>query len=261
MQRRHFLNSALALSATALTHSAVAQAPRPQEFYLLRRYRLETGPETKLTETYLAEALIPALNKAGISPIGAFNVTVGPEFPAIYLLIPTSRLEDVLSIEARLAQDERFLKLAEPFWDAPGREPAFSRIDSSLLMAIDGWPKLTPAPASKPRQQVFQLRTYENPTFQAHYRKITMFGAGEIDIFIKNGFQCLFFADNVIGTRTPSISYMLSFADMADYTEKWNHFLADPAWKKISTDPRYAFEPLVTTYTNILLAPTAFSQI
>ena len=54
MERRHFLAASLATSVAAIAGSAGAQAPanREREFYLLRRYSLQTGPQTKLTEDY-----------------------------------------------------------------------------------------------------------------------------------------------------------------------------------------------------------------
>ena len=76
MERREFLTSTLATSAFALAGSASAQpaSGRPREYYEIRKYHLQTGPQTKLTDTYLSEALIPALNRLGIAPVGAFHL-------------------------------------------------------------------------------------------------------------------------------------------------------------------------------------------
>jgi hypothetical protein len=54
---------------------------------------------------------------------------------------------------------------------------------------------------------------------------------------------------------------MLRFVDSADLDAKWNVFRNDPAWKKLSADPRFAFEPIVTNITNLILSPLAASQI
>jgi hypothetical protein len=42
---------------------------------------------------------------------------------------------------------------------------------------------------------------------------------------------------------------------------KWEVFRNDPNWKKLSADARFAFEPIVSNITNLILTPTAFSQI
>ena len=148
MERRQFLAASIATSAVALAGNATAQAPATtgREFYQLRSYSLKSGPQLKLTESYFADALIPALARIGMGPIGAFSITIGPETPGYYLLIPGSSTEVQATLDLRLAQDAAFMKTAEPFWNATAASPAFQRVESSLLAAFEGWPKLTPPP-------------------------------------------------------------------------------------------------------------------
>ena len=264
MQRRRFLASSLAASAAALTGKAEAQATsaRPREYYELRKYLMQSGPQTKLTENYLSAALIPALNRLGMSPIGVFNVSIGPETPAIYVLTPSTSLETLVANRLRLTDDQQFRQAAEPFWSAPAKEPPFVRIESQLLIAFEGWPKLTPPPsAAQHGKRMFELRTYESATVQDHVRKVEMFNKGEFEIFKKAGFDQVFYGDALIGTRLPHLTYMLSFADLTDRDAKWEAFRNNPDWKKLSSDPRYAFEPIVSNITNLILTPTTFSQI
>src|ERR1035438_7383549 len=88
MERRRFLSASVAASAFAMTGSGQAQAPGAREFYQMRRYALQSGPQTKLTEDYFADALIPAVTRMGMGPVGALRLDLGPETPAFYLLIP-----------------------------------------------------------------------------------------------------------------------------------------------------------------------------
>ena len=264
MKRRQFLTSSLAASALALAKQSEAQAPagKPREYYELRKYFLQSGPQTKLTNSYLSDALIPALNRLGISPVGAFNLDIGPETPTLYLLLPSASLETLATAELRLARDEQFMKAAEPFWNAPAKEPAFLRVESSLLIAFEGWPQLiVPAATAQHGKRVFQLRTYESPSNQDHVRKVEMFHHGEFDIFQKAGFGQVFYGDTLIGPRLPNLTYMLTFSDLAEMNAKWEAFRTDPAWKTLSALPRYSFESIVSNISNLLLSPTAYSQI
>jgi NIPSNAP len=59
----------------------------------------------------------------------------------------------------------------------------------------------------------------------------------------------------------PSLTYMLTFKDLAALTAGWEAFRVDPAWKKLSTDPRYSSDTLVSNITNLVLSPTGYSQI
>jgi hypothetical protein len=264
LERRSFLTSSLAASALAFAGKSGAQAPagKPREYYELRKYHMQTGPQTRLTESYLSDALIPALNRLGMSPIGVFNLTIGPETPTLYVLIPSASVETLVTADLRLVQDKQFMDAAEPFWNVPAKEPAYIRIESSLLIAFEGWPKLVlPAGTAQHAKRVFQLRTYESPTNQDHVRKVEMFHNGEFDIFQKAGFGQVFYGDTLIGQRLPSLTYMLSFGDLSEMNAKWEIFGNDPNWKKLSASPRYAFEQTVSNISNLILTPTAFSQI
>jgi hypothetical protein len=264
VQRRRFLASSLATSALALAGKSGAQssANKPREYYELRKYFMQSGPQTKQTESYLSDALIPALNRLGMSPVGVFNLSIGPETPTLYVLIPSASLEPLVTSDLHLAQDQQFMQSAAPFWAATAKEPPYIRVESTLLIAFEGWPKITPPPSTAQHaKRIFQLRTYESPTNGDHVRKVEMFHNGEFEIFQKAGFAQVFYGDALIGPRLPHLTYMLSFADLTEMDAKWEVFRNDPAWKKLSASPRYAFEPIVSNITNLILAPTPFSQI
>lgn len=263
MQRRNFLKSSVAFSAAALARGAAAQsqAAKAREYYQLRKYSLQSGPQLQLTENYFGQALLPALNRMDITPVGAFRLEIGPETPAYYLLIPSSSLETLVTIDLRLSQDEQFLKSADVFWNAPAKEPAFLRVESSLLIAFEGWPKLTPPQFAEPHaKRIFQLRTYESATHQDHVRKVEMFHHGEFEIFARSGFRQVFYGDTLIGPRMPNLTYMLSFTDQAELNAQWDKFRNDAEWKKLSSSPRYAFEQIVSNISNLILSPLNVSQ-
>jgi hypothetical protein len=259
MHRREFLAGSVAASALAIGSAAQTEtsATRQREFYQLRRYALQSGPQLAMAEKYISEALIPALAKKS-GPVGAFRLDIGPETPTFYVLIPILAPAMAGALELELAQDPEYVKAAEPFWSAPAASPAFLRIDSSLLVAFEGWPRITPPAKGK---RIFQLRTYESPSYRDHILKVQMFHSGEFEIFKNAGLQPVFFGDTLIGQRMPSLTYMLSFADSTELDAKWAAFRNDPAWKKLSADPRFAFEAIVSNITNLILSPLAASQI
>ena len=106
MDRRNFLSGSLAASALSLATAAdlSAQAGSTSdksapEYMDLRRYHLASGPGVKLTTVFFADALIPALNRLGIGPVGAFSVYFGPDSPSYYLLMPSSKMETLVTAE------------------------------------------------------------------------------------------------------------------------------------------------------------------
>lgn len=264
MHRRRFLAASLAGSALAMTRSTQAQAggSRAREFYQIRRYSLYSGPQSGLTEHFVSDALIPALTRRGMGPIGAFRLEYGQETPQTYVVIPGPSVEALATLDLELAKDEQFLKSAEPFWSAPAAATPFLRVEYSLLAAFEGWPKITPPPgAATKAKRIYQLRTYESPSYRDHVRKVEMFNNGEFEIFKTAGFNPVFFGDTIVGSRMPSLTYMLSMADAAAMDAHWNSFRDNPDWKKLSSDQKYAFEPIVSNISNLVLSPLPSSQV
>jgi hypothetical protein len=269
MERRQFLASTLATSAlAAASPRTLAQTAHEsgdtnkREFYQLRRYLLASGPQRKLTDDYLRDALVPALNRMEFSPVGVFNVTIGPEMPVMYVLIPSLSVEKLVTVDDRLKKDDEYMKIAAPFLNAPGKEPAFKRVESSLMQAFERIPRIMlPAVSASRSPRLFEMRTYESPSDLDHWRKIEQMSSGEADIFTKAGVPQVFYGDTLIGQRLPSLTYMLCFESLADRDKRWDTFLASSAWKVLSSDPRFTYENIVSNVTNIMLAPTTYSQI
>jgi hypothetical protein len=270
MDRRNFLSSSIAFSGLSLASAGnlLAQRGSPAdgsapEYMDLRRYHLATGPGVKLTNNFFSEALIPALNRLGIGPVGAFSVYFGPDSPSYYLLMPSSKLETLVTADLQLEKDDVFMKAAAPFWDAPAIAPPYIRIESSLLRAFPGYPKVTPpASVGTKGQRIYHLRQYQSPTNMDHVRKVEMFHNGEFGIFAKAGATGVFYADTLIGPNMPNLTYMLSFPDMTALEADWERFSADPDWKKLSADPRYNLDPpTVSNITSLILRPLACSQV
>lgn len=265
LDRRHFISASLATSAVALSGETRAQAAPAagREYYQLRRYHLQSGPQNGLTEHFIADALIPAVTRRGMGPVGAFRLDIGPETPVYYVLIPSTSVEELATLDLALAKDDAFLKAAEASWSAPATAPAFLRTDSTLLAAFEGWPKVTPPPKSPSGsgKRVYQLRTYESPSYRDHVRKVEMFHSGEFDLFKAAGFHNVFFGDTLVGARMPSLTYMLSFNDLSELNEHWAAFSNNPDWKKLSADPKYAFESIVSNISNQILSALSCSQI
>lgn len=259
MDRRDFLAASIAASASALTGTAQPKPASSREYYQIRRYQLQSGPQLALTSSYFSEALIPALTRLGMGPAGAMQLTYGPETPAYYLIVPGPSAGALAELDLTLSRDADFLKSAAPFWDATAKAPAFQRVESWLLAAFEGWPKLTPPATSGKR--IFQLRTYESPSNGDHVRKVEMFHSGEFQCFIQSGCSPVFFGDTLIGSRMPCLTYMLTFPDMAALEAGWDKFRTNPDWKKLSSNPRFAYDQIVDNISNLILTPLPCSQI
>ena len=104
MKRREFLAASIAASATAIAGKMESQPAPPREFYQIRRYQLQSGPQLALTQSYFAHALIPALARMGMGPVGAMQLTFGPDTPVYYLIIPGSSAAALAELDLTLSR-------------------------------------------------------------------------------------------------------------------------------------------------------------
>src|SRR5436190_9439006 len=170
MKRRDFLKSFALTSVATLgaTLPTVAAEPEPKparEFYELGLYHLRQGPMLKRFDDFYRDVAVPAWNRAGVTPVGVFDLTVGPDAPTKYVLLPFKSLDALGAAHEKFESDAEMLK-AE-FTNVPPTDPAYVRKESSLLLAFSGMPKLEVlGQIAEKKPRLFELRTYE-----AHSRK------------------------------------------------------------------------------------------
>jgi hypothetical protein len=230
-----------------------------RDYYELRQYLLETEAQRSLLDAYLRDAAIPALNRIGVQPVGVFVPREGGPGP-VYVLLRHASPEAVATLEERLLADEDYCRKGSPLLDAPAAAPAFKRMESSLLLAFRGMPKMeTPAKGS---DRVFQLRIYESPSVKTGRKKVEMFNdAGEIAIFRRVGLNPVFFGQSLVGGKMPNLTYMLGFANADQQQAAWTKFREDPEWLALRAKPEYGDKEILCGITNLLLKPAEYSQI
>lgn len=262
MDRRNFVRSSIAAGAMLGSPKALRTTVGKKNtrlWYELRTYQFANDDQRQLTEGYLEQAYLPALNRSGISPVGVFTETEPQGIARLYLLIPFSSLDTLTGLDKKLAADSAYVKAGEAYLNAPATSPAYGRIESSLLHAFVHMPGID-VPEKKPR--LFELRCYENPSEDAGKKKIEMFNdAGEIDIFRRVGARPVFFGETIIGERRPNLTYMLCFADMQAHDTCWKAFGNDPDWKRLKGMDEYSDARLISKITRTFLAPARYSQI
>ena len=259
MNRREFLATGVAgLAATNLAGSVQAAGnPAQRQFFEWRQYHLRTGSNKNMVGDFLKNVGIAAMNRIGIKTVGVFNPVYGPSKPTLHVLLVHDSLDSVLNASSRLLEDKEVREKGAAFIDASMSEPAYVRIESSLMAAFTHMPKLE-APALKER--IFELRIYESHSAKAGKKKVEMFNeGGEIAIFKKTGLNPVLFGETIIGPNLPNLHYMLAFKDMVDRDQKWQVFRDSPDWKKLSADP--AYKDTVSNITDLILKPTDYSQI
>jgi len=262
MKRRNFLQKSIVacLGASAFAKNVVAaDAPAvSRDVYELRSYTLNVSKKP-LLDDYLGNAFIPALHRLGIGPVGVFSEKPNEDKIAVYVLLVLKSADQSVTLPDRLAADAEHQKAGADYLAASAADPVYERIESSLLSAIEGMPKLDKPDTANAR--LLNLRIYESHNEHAAAKKVEMFNMHELPIFLRVGLKPVFFGEAVVGTRLPNLTYMLVFPDDAARTAAWGRFGADEDWKKLKAIPEYADKAIVSKITNKILTPEPYSEI
>ena len=257
MERRTFVQASLA-AACAATAGPAAAAPADREFYELRTYSLKPAKQPALDD-YLAHAYIPAVKRQGVAAVGVLLDASDAQATKAHVLNVHRTADGAAMLPGRLAADAEYQKAAAAYLAARAADPVYLRIESSLLAALAGMPKIERPDASKPR--LLNLRIYESHNERAAAKKVEMFEGGELAIFRRVGLTPVFFAQAVAGARMPNLTYLLAFPDEAGRKAAWDRFRADPEWLKLKALPEYADKEIVSGITNLVLTPAAYSEV
>jgi hypothetical protein len=260
MDRREFVAAAAAAAASPKRQLHKAAQSAPRQYIEMRRYHLLPGKKQSAFIDNFGSAVIPALNRAGIAKVGAFTVVYGENAPTLVVVLPHPTLDSVVSLRDRVSNDADFARAGAAIINAPLSDPAFVRVDSTLLHAFEAMPAVeAPVGTGTNKARVYELRTYESHSGRAAGNKLRMFNAGEVPIFRRAGLTPVFFGETLVGANMPSLTYMLAFPDMTARDAAWGRFGQDPEWKTLSSDPQY--QDNVSAITDIILQPTAYSQL
>jgi hypothetical protein len=263
MDRREFVKSSLAAGAIGASESSGMEphaSVQERHLYELRIYHLRSDIDPARTRAFFGDHFIPAMQRLDVGPVGAFVPETGFRRESLVVLIDYRSAEEMRAVRDRLRSDRDFVDAWRAFETGPGLP--YVRYDSRLSIAFEGHPRVeAPAGTADAAPRVFEMRTYESRNAFSLERKIAMFNEAEIEVFRISGITPVFFGEDLVGPRLPSLTYMVAFADIAAREQAWTTFRAHPEWLRIRDDPRWAAEGAVSASDIALLRPTAFSQI
>jgi cytidyltransferase-like protein len=147
------------------------------------------------------------------------------------------------------------------YLSTPKASPAYDRVDTWLLRAFAGQPKLAVPAFSKTKTatRIFELRDYQSHSEERALSKMAMFDDGEITLMQDLGMAPVFFGQALAGPDLPHLRYITCGPDLPTHLNNWKKFGPDPRWVKMKDDPRY--KDNTSKNTARFLVPTAYSQL
>jgi len=245
---------------------AFSQAAKAK-FHMLKVYHLKDQSQEGRLDTYLQQAYLPALHRAGISKVGVFKPAEALESSSpdsttqrVYVYIPLTSQDQFFTLEQTLAKDKQYAAAGKDYIDAPYNAPLYNRFEVNLIEGFTGMPGMNvPKLKAAPQERIYELRSYESATEKLYQNKVSQFNAGEIEIFDRLGFNAVFYGRVLAGCKMPNLLYMTTFENMAEREQHWKAFNEDPAWTKLRALPEYAHN--VSKADIYLLHPTAYSDL
>jgi len=257
MKRRKFITATTgSLLATQSIAYGFQNEEEDQQLIEWRIYTLTSGSKQKVLDSYLENALIPALNRNGAEDIGVFKDISKSEPVKVHLFIPYTDADTYTKMTIALESDKKYLESSAKYHAIGKESPVYSRIESSLLLGFKAMPRLK-APSSK--KKFYELRVYESYSEDAGRRKIDMFNQHEVKLFEDLGFKAVFYSKMLTGKYMPALTYMVCFESMEEMEARWNDFRTSEGWAAIKDLPKYANS--VSKIHKIFFEPLSYSQV
>jgi hypothetical protein len=251
----------LVLCSIALTLTTTAQK---REYYEIKVYNIASKAQEERVDRFLKDAYLPALHRAGVSKVGVFKpveadtVNFGKK---IFVLTPYTSLDQFAKLPEALQKDKAYETAGSDYLNAAYNDVPYARMESILLYAFSGMPKLeVPKHPTPVNERIYELRSYEGHTEKIYKNKVKMFNDGdEVGLFKRLGFNAVFYGEVIAGSRMPNLMYMTTFPNKTSRDEHWKAFSADPQWKQLSGMSEYKNN--VSKIDIFFLHPTDYSDI
>ena len=266
MKKYKILRAGFILTAIVLFISApilsFGAPPAGQMYYEIKIYRLSSPAKGAVIDTYLKDAFIPAMHRAGIKTVGVFKpVEADTAFgKMVYVFIPYKTIDHYFKVSATVEKDPVYQQSGKDFLDAPYNDPPYTRYESVLLKAFSYMPQFRIPKFTTPMsERIYELRSYESPTDVKATKKIKMFNeGGEMAIFQKIGANAVFYGQVLFGSKKPRLMYMTTYENSKSREEHWVAFRNSSEWKIISALEEY--KNTVSKANPYLLHPADYSD-
>lgn len=237
-----FLLTIMLAMSSSLVSSAAADDAAAKEFYEIRHYTILDEATEAALDGYLKDALLPALSRQGIGPIGVLASAPQDQNKQrrIVVITPLAGPAQLLSIREQLAKDDAYQSAAAEFMARENKNPAYGRIVSEFAVAMECMKKsIVPEGTLENKDRVYELRTYESVNERVGDLKVEMFNSGEVPIFYATGIIPVFISQTVVGPQMPSLTYLSVFPNDEARLKAWDAFRAHPDWKVLSAEKKY----------------------
>lgn len=247
---------------TVISAISFASADQSHQYYEVRSYVLGQHGDAAAIDEYLSKALLPALGRQQVGPVGVFTNSANDATGSarIVVVVPYNSADEIVSVHAKVESDAQYQADAKDYLSRAADQPPYQRISSELLVAMRCMPALkVPDGVLKNDERVYELRVYESATERLGNAKVDMFNSGEVPIFLDCGIIPIFIGKAVIGHQTPNLTYLTMYPNEKARIKAWQAFVAHPDWLVLKDVAKY--QNTVSRIDKFILVPKSYSQM
>ena len=234
----------MVLALTMLYGFSQQSKTNAREYYLIQIYHCTSNQQIKGIDAYLQNTYLPYLHNSGIKKVGVFAPLVNDTAAdkKLYVWIPMQTIDVLDKLDQGIEKIDPFGKNEIVDLENTDSSLPYTRIERIVTKAFKYQTQFEKTYSlTKSPDRIYEYRSYESPTENAHLRKVHMFNeGGEITLFKRLNFNAIFYSKAIVGDRLPNLIYITSFNNMADRDDHWKAFSASPEWQSISNMPKYA---------------------
>lgn len=189
----------------------------------------DSGQEPHL-RSYIADTLLPCMNRLGSSPRMCLEAVVAPHTPQTLLLTMYSSFNEMVEERARIASDAHVRRA----WEGIESGQVLDDVRSQVLMVSEESVRF-PAESAFAKPGLFEVRTWHAPAWRES-------SAQQVSsVLSRNGMKPIVAGATVAGEHLPRFTYVIPFDDMAARHQAWDRLDGDAQWMEMQRDSMNRF--------------------
>ena len=216
----------------------------------LESFRATDADQALDLGSYIAEALLPCMDKSCNSPRMCLEAVVAPYTPQTLLLAVYSSFNEMLEVRTRVSSDPRVRRA----WARIESAQVLDDVRAHVLM-VRGESVRIPAESAFDKSALFEVRTWH----------ASAWGEGpppEVSsVLSRNGIHPIVTGATAAGEHLPRFTYVVPFDSLAERQQAWARLDGDPQWTEMEQESitKYGSGVRTTAKAIYQLAPYSLS--
>ena len=207
--------------------SAFAKKARPgngTRVIACESFRATDAGQVPHLRSYLADTLLPSMDRLGRAPKLCLEAIVAPHTPQTLLLTVHSSFDEMIEARARIASEPRVRRA----WAGIESAHVLDDVRSQVLIVGEESVRF-PGESGFVKPGVFEVRTWQAPAWRGELAPVgSVLGRIGLDPIVAGA--------TVAGEHLPRFTYVVPFESLAARQQAWDRLDADAQWMEMQRE-------------------------